>query len=542
MKIAIGQINPTIGDFEGNFRKIQKTIEVAKKNNVTLSVFPELVVTGYPPRDLLLKESFIQQAEIINKRIIDETRDVGIFFGSITKNNKESGRAICNSGVFCHNGKSQIFNKTLLPFYDVFDEERYFEAYDKTSILTFGGQKIGVSICEDLWFQTSVSHKKIYTKNPIDFFKAQKIDLLITINASPFSTEKFILRKKILSAVTEELNVPVIYANLIGGNDELIFDGRSMVTNHNGKIIVLGKACEEDVVFYDTEKSYTSCMVNENNNELILKNLELGLRDYVGKCGFKKVLLGLSGGIDSALTAYIAKEALGAENVIAVNMPSRYSSKGSIEDSKKLAKNLRITIKNFPIEELFRNYLSLFKSEFSGLTSDVTEENLQARIRSNILMALSNKYGYLLISTGNKSELSVGYSTLYGDMSGGISVLGDVFKTKVYELSHYINRNEEIIPHEIIEKPPSAELRPNQKDEDTLPPYDILDRILKPYIEEGLTVEEIISRENLDAHLVKKIIEKVDRNEYKRRQASLCLRISEKAFGIGRRIPIAYRR
>ncbi len=542
MKIAIGQINPTIGDFEGNFDKIHKTIEKAKAAKAELCVFPELVITGYPPRDLLVKESFVKNAEYSNQQIIAHTHDIGVIFGSITRNTHESGRPLCNSAIFCYNGKSQIFNKTLLPFYDVFDEERYFEACDKVSTLTFHNTTFGISICEDLWFQTHLFTKKVYHKNPIDFFKTQKINCLININASPFSTTKFAQRKETVGQTARTLGVPIVYANLIGGNDELIFDGRSCVINPHGDIISLAKTCEEDLLYYDTEKNYVPLAISDNKNELILKALELGLSDYVKKCGFQKVLVGLSGGIDSALTVYLAQKALGANNVIAVMMPSRYSSKGSVTDSQKLARNLGITLKNFSIERLLSGYLDLFTDEFNGLAVDSTEENLQARIRSNILMALSNKYGYLLLSTGNKSELSVGYATLYGDMSGGISVLGDVFKTKVYELAHYINRNEEIIPHEIIEKAPSAELRANQKDIDSLPSYDILDRILKRYIEEGINSDEIIQQEKIDINIVKEIIEKVDRNEYKRRQASLSLRISEKAFGIGRRIPIAYKR
>jgi NAD+ synthase (glutamine-hydrolysing) len=539
MKIALGQINTTIGDMEGNAEKIKRTIEEASRLNTDLVVFPEMAITSYPPRDLLEKDSFIEE----NLRTLEEvagwSQDIGVICGFVDKNNTGTGKKLFNAAAFLYGGRivSRQY-KSLLPTYDVFDEARYFEPGREGCVLDFRGCKVGISICEDIWNDKDFWKRRLYAVDPTEELIRKGAQMLVNVSASPYSVGKLSVRKRMLSEVARKYGCPLVYVNQVGGNDELVFDGASFAVNVKGEVVAQCRDFEEDMVVFDSSVQHGVLSWVSEEEASVLKALVMGTRDYAKKCGFMKVVVGLSGGIDSSLTSVIAVEALGKDNVLGVMMPSVYSSEGSVRDARKLVKNLGIESVLIPITPIFQAYLDSLKTVFGECEPDVTEENLQARIRGNFLMAISNKFGYLVLNTGCKSEMAVGYATLYGDMAGGLAVISDVPKTTVYRLAEYVNREREVIPKEIIEKAPSAELRPNQRDEDSLPPYAILDGILKAYVEDNLSPEAIAGL-GYDTALVRQMIRRVDANEYKRRQAVPGLRITSKAFGMGRRLPIA---
>jgi len=543
MKITIAQLNPVVGDIDGNIEKILHTAKQAKKDRSDLIVFPEMFLCGYPPRDLLKRAWFIKQVSTAIKKVTALSKGFptqGFLIGAVKENPNKTGKPLYNCALLIFKGKILFQkNKSLLPTYDVFDEDRYFEPDNNNSVVEFKGKKLGISICEDAWNIPKLYPKQFYKMDPIAIQAKSGADLFINISASPFHMDKEKLRYRSLKYHSRKHHVPFILVNQVGANDELIFDGRSMVTDAKGRMTAVCPLFQECVTTIDTERKGKSLDYKPHDKVASVHGaLVLGLKDYVRKCGFKKVILGLSGGIDSALVGTLAVSALGPENVLGISMPSPYSSKGSIEDSRKLAKNLGIDFKVLPITDVFWSYKNTLQKEFQGLPEDITEENIQPRIRGNILMALSNKFGTLVLSTGNKSELSVGYCTLYGDMTGGLSVISDVPKTLVYKLARYINKNKEIIPKAIIKKIPSAELKPEQKDQDTLPPYPVLDKILYYYIDEKLSPSKIIQK-GFDKKTVNWTVRAVDHNEYKRRQAPPGLKITAKAFGVGRRMPIA---
>ncbi len=542
MKIALVQINPTVGDFQRNTEKICSFIDRAKNQGADLVIFPELAVTGYPPKDFLDIPAFVDENLKFLGKIARCVSGISAIVGFVDRNKRPQGKLVHNAAAFIQDRKIvSVHHKSLLPTYDVFDECRYFEPAHTISPVKFMDYTLGISICEDIWNDEEFWMRPLYEVDPIENLISNGANLIINISSSPFAVGKHDkIRLRMLTHDAVKYKVPFIYVNQVGGNDDLVFDGNSTVINAQGVLIAQAAAFEEDLMIVDLENpavhvSPRSC----DPVETIHKALLVGLQDYVKKCGFKKVVIGLSGGIDSAVTAALAVQALGSDNVVGVLMPSQFSSQGSIDDAVKLARNLGIAHKIIPIEDVFGTYQNTLKAEFKGLPFDSTEENLQARIRGNILMALSNKYGYLVLTTGNKSELAVGYCTLYGDMSGGLALISDVPKTMVYELARHINREKEIIPQNSIDKPPSAELKPNQFDQDTLPPYDILDGILKAYVEDAKGVDEII-RMGYDEKIVREIIRKVNRNEYKRQQAAPGIKVTSKAFGSGRRMPIAH--
>ncbi|MBU2622702.1 MAG: NAD+ synthase [Proteobacteria bacterium] len=547
MKTAIAQINPVIGDFEYNFSRIKHYADKAKAHSCDMVVFSELVISGYPPRDLLEKKDFIEANLSCLSRLVDEIRGIGVICGFVDRNPVDEGKPLYNSAVLFENGKIlHRVNKRLLPTYDVFDESRYFEAGTECTPYGYKGEKIGITICEDVWNDKDIFQKRIYHINPVDLMIKGGASLLVNISASPFHVGKKEFRWDLFGAIARKYKVPLIFANQVGGNDSILFDGMSAAFDKDGKIRALARDFEEDIIFYDSDEQ-TGMTYEENIHkvsgsdvESVLKALIMGTRDYVVKCGFSKVVLGLSGGIDSALTAFIAAKALGSENVLSVFMPSGYTSVDNFEDTKKLAGNIGIGFEVIPVDGVFKEFIRLLSPSFREGEPDITEQNIQARIRGTILMALSNRQGRLLLSTGNKSELAVGYCTLYGDMNGGLAVISDIPKTEVYGLARFINREEEIIPARIIEKAPSAELKPDQTDQDDLPPYEILDSILKGYIEDLKGAGELV-KSGFDPKLVEDVISRVDRNEYKRHQAAPGLKVTTKAFGYGRRYPLAQR-
>ena len=555
MKICLAQINPTIGAFKQNAGKICKFINTAKKQEADLVIFPEMSVVGYPPKDLLELSGFVDSNLKALEEIQNSVSGIAAIIGFVDRNVAQRGKALYNAAAYIKNRKivSRHY-KSLLPTYDVFDEDRYFEPTHDISIAKISGRKFGISICEDAWGADVAWPGTIHHKDPIECMINQGAEIIINISASPFTIGKQDVRLKMLTGHAKRYNVPIIFVNQIGGNDDLVFDGNSLVINKKGIVVDRASGFKEDLLMVEfngsgvnagesklrTDKKKTQYAAGEGNVESVYKALVLGTQDYVKKCGFKKAVIGLSGGIDSAVTAVIAVKALGRGKVLGVTMPSSFSSKGSVEDSEVLAEKLGIDCQVIPIKSIYNAYTKTLSGIFAGLPFDVTEENLQARIRGKILMAISNKHGYLVLTTGNKSELAVGYCTLYGDMCGGLAVISDIPKTMVYDLAEYINRRKEIIPVDTIEKPPSAELRPNQKDQDSLPPYDVLDGVLMAYIEETKDVDDIVGM-GYDESLVKDIIRKVDRNEYKRKQAAPGLKVTTKAFGTGRRMPLAQR-
>ncbi len=543
MKIAICQTNPTVGDIEGNIRKLKKIVNQIS-SDADLIVFPELYITGYPPRDLLEKHYFIEKTQEGIKEVIDFSKQypqIGIIIGAPIPTGKNVGKGLYNSAVLIFKGKIlHTQHKSLLPTYDVFDESRYFDVAEKIEVIKFKDEMLGISICEDAWNDNKLWAKRLYDFDPLEILAQKGATLFINISSSPFYIGKDEIRYKVISAHAKKHNIPFVYVNLVGGNDEIIFDGKSLFVNQQGNPIEILPSFEEKIKIIDTKKTEkTIPYVPEDKIETIYKALVLGIRDYLYKCNFTKAVIGVSGGIDSALTCCLAVDALGNRNVLGVCMPSEYTSKESVEYSKKLTDNLQIELKIIPITSIYKSYVETLKQPLSfGDTIEVSMENIQARIRGNILMSFSNKYGYLVLSTGNKSELATGYCTLYGDMTGGLAVISDVPKTTVYKIAQYINRSSEIIPNEIIKRAPTAELKPNQTDQDTLPPYEILDQILYYYIEEGYSSDEI-KKLKFDPKTVDWVIRTVNKNEYKRYQAPPGLKVTSKAFGIGRRIPLA---
>lgn len=539
MKIALAQINYHIGNFKSNIGKITNAIKKAKSHGVDLVIFAELAISGYPPRDFLEFNDFIEKCNTAINKIAKDCEDIAVIIGSPTFNSAIEGKPLHNSAIYISDGKIQYeHHKSLLPNYDIFDEYRYFEPGKKFEIISLKGKKIALTICEDLW---NIGNDPLYTINPMDEIFKHDPDIIVNIAASPFNYKQAEIRKSILIKNVEKYKLPLFYINHVGAQTELLFDGGSMVINKKGEIIEELKYFEEDFIVVDTKKLNINpdkeIKTQPTKIELINNALVMGVRNYFQKLGFKKAILGLSGGIDSAVTLAIAAEALGSKNVRAVLLPSEFSSNHSINDAKKLAENLACEYEIISIEESYKSFTKTLLPQFKNLPFGLAEENIQARVRGVILMALSNKFGYILLNTSNKSEAAVGYGTLYGDMNGGLSVLGDVYKTEVFELAKYINRNAEIIPENTITKPPSAELRPNQKDSDSLPDYDILDEILYQYIERRKGPKEIIAQ-GFDEQIVKKTLKLVNTNEYKRYQTPPILRVSPKAFGMGRRIPI----
>lgn len=538
MKFALAQVNVHIGNFESNYQKFVELIQIAKSKSVDVIIFPELAICGYPPRDFLDYQHFIKQCDLYISKLSKVSDGITTIIGSPSFNIHKEGKALYNSAYVLAEGTiKNIIHKSLLPTYDIFDEYRYFEPSSDLSCIDINGYKIALTICEDLW---NTDDQKLYVQSPMDVLINEQPDLMINIAASPFDYHQNEKRKNVLKWNAKKYNLPLLYVNHVGAQTELIFDGCSMALNSDADIISEAKMFEEDLLIIDSTEFTTKKSSEEKNIdsiELIHDAIVLGIKDYFQKSGFKKAVLGLSGGIDSAVVAALAARALGSENVLGVLMPSQYSSDHSIDDAVALAENLKIKHQIIPIKDVYHSYKSSLSSTFSGLAEDLTEENLQARIRGVLLMAVSNKFGNILLNTSNKSEAAVGYGTLYGDMCGGISVIGDVYKTQVYALANFINKDEIVIPINTIEKAPSAELRPDQKDSDSLPDYAILDEVLNLYIEESISKDELIDM-GFDNALVERITSLVNRNEYKRYQTPPILRVSSKAFGMGRRMPI----
>ncbi|HEY0759349.1 MAG TPA: NAD+ synthase [Acidisarcina sp.] len=566
MKIALAQINPTVGDFDGNTRKIIEFARRAESAGAELAVFPELAICGYPPADLLEKPSFLSRAARAVEEIAAASAHspTAILCGTVTPAPASTGRHAFNTAVLMRGGRVVFTqSKMLLPFYDVFDEQRYFAPAASQHLFHFGEDQLAITICEDAWNDKSFWETRRYSTDPVEelmhsvvgatsavhagagYTGASPVEsagtpVVLNIACSPYWRGKRSVRFDMLSAIARRHGVPVLMVNQVGGNDSLIFDGTSLAIGSDGRVIALANSFEEDLVLIDTQTMVGDIHAMEDDEDAaIYQALMLGTRDYVRKCGFSRVLIGLSGGIDSALVAAIAADALGPENVTGITLPSQYSSAGSIDDSATLAAALGIRIETMSIHSLFTEYNRALGPLFSGREPDITEENIQSRIRGNLLMALSNKFGSLVLTTGNKSEMSVGYCTLYGDMVGALAVIGDVFKTRVYSLARYRNRDGEVIPRAILEKPPSAELRPEQMDTDSLPAYEVLDPILEAYVEHYETPEAIASQNGFDLELVRSVVKLVERSEYKRQQAAIVLKVTEKAFGMGRRFPIA---
>ena len=543
MKIALGQINPTVGDFSGNAAKIIDYARRAQSAGAELILFPELSICGYPPRDLVERPAFVARNREMLDYIAAETRRIAVICGLVTPAASDTGKSVMNSAALTKDGKVAFLqSKMLLPTYDVFDEQRTFAAASKQDLFLFAGQQVALTICEDAWNDSRFWHKRLYNVDPVDTLLRAGGNLMLNISASPFWLNKRELRRDMLATVARNHKVPVAMVNQVGGNDSLVFDGSSIVLDPTGKVIAQGRSFEEDLIYFDSSALTGDIHEQVSGEEASAYGaLVLGTRDYMRKCGFKKAIVGLSGGIDSALTAAIAVEAIGAANVIGVGMPSQYSSPGSISDARALAHNLKIRFEVLPIGSVFDASRATLRDVFAGLAEDVTEENLQSRARGMLLMALSNKFNAIVLSTGNKSELGVGYCTLYGDMVGGLAVISDVPKTLVYRISNYVNSLRHVIPQATIEKPPSAELRPGQQDSDSLPDYEILDAILEDYVESDKSPAEIAADRGFDPATVRRVVDMVDRAEYKRQQAAPGLKISEKAFGYGRRFPIAAR-
>jgi NAD+ synthase (glutamine-hydrolysing) len=539
MRILLAQINPTIGDIQGNSEKVFEGISQGRERNADLVLFPELALSGYPPEDFLILPHYVDDLAAALNPIAAATKGIAAVVGVARRNPTIAGKPLCNSAAIFEDGKFLGFqDKMLLPTYDVFDERRFFEPGQHLHLWDICGRKIAVTICEDIWQHSEVLLYASYDRDPILELSWQSPELALNLSSSPFSPGKANVRIDVCARAARTLKCPLVFCNQVGGNDSLIFDGHSLYVDSKGELLDIAKGFEEDFLLVDLSKHMDPITPAFNPMEDIRKALILGLRDYFHKSGFKKACLGLSGGVDSALVAYLAVEALGKDNVLGILMPSRYSSEGSITDALQLAHKLGISCTELSIEGPFQSYLELMAPFFAGKASDSTEENIQARIRGMIQMAFSNKLGYIVLSTGNKSELAMGYSTLYGDMCGGLAVISDVTKQQVYALARWINRNEEIIPWNTIRKPPSAELRPNQKDTDTLPDYEIVDNVLQAYIEEHQTPDKIAARFGYSPALVNDLVRRIHRNEYKRRQSPPGLRISEKAFSVGRRFPI----
>lgn len=541
MRIFVAQRNPTIGDMEGNTKKIIDSIRAARKNKADIVLFSELMLCGYPPEDLLLYPAFIEDQEKYLQKVIDASEEILVVLGTIRRNTAKKEKPLFNSAAVIHDKKLLGFvDKQLLPTYDVFDERRYFEPGTRAKAWEYKGKKIGILICEDIWQHAGDEYIGYtqYIHDPIIDLEKEKIDLLLNLASSPYQFQKPAIRLKICLKSCQTLHCPIVMCCQVGGNDQLVFDGYSAYIDAEGRLRQMAKGFEEDDMLVDLKAHVPECHFVHDDLSDLYSALILGVRDYMHKLGFTKGCLGLSGGIDSALVACIAVEALGKENVLGLSLPSRYSSKGSITDAEELANHLRIELLSLPIENMFQTTLESLQPLFKGKPEDVTEENIQARLRGMILMAVSNKLGYILLSTGNKSEMAVGYCTLYGDMAGGLSVISDVTKQQVYALARWINRQKKIIPQSTLDKTPSAELKANQKDTDTLPAYEILDPVLQAYVEDFLSPEEIAQKYQLPLEQVRDLIHRIHLAEYKRRQAPPGIRVSKRAFHVGRRYPI----
>ncbi len=540
MKVALCQINPVVGALRENRRKIESAIEKAKGSGAELVVFPEMALLGYPPEDLLLIPNFIEAVEKELAALEKASHGIALAVGTIRRNPLRKEKPLFNTVAIFEDGQLRGFqDKQLLPEYDVFAERRYFEPGRGCPIWSLRGEEVAFTVCEDIWQHGSgASEYSDYPVDPVAHYIGQRVDFMVNLSASPFYTGRHHFREKLAAKVAQSLGAPLLLCNQVGANDSLLFDGHSLAVTREGELAALARGFEEDLLFVDTRKMQKRAKVQFDGTEELFKALKMGIEDYFSKLGFKKACIGLSGGIDSAVVLYLAHAALGANNLLTLGMPSRFSSPESLSDARLLAKRLGVEFKEISIEEPFESFLRLLKPDFKELPFDTTEENLQARIRGMILMAYSNKFGHLVLSTGNKSEFALGYTTLYGDMCGGLAVLGDVSKGEVYKLAHWINRNEEIIPREIIEKPPSAELRKDQKDSDTLPPYPILDLVIREYVEERKSPEEIARIHSLDPALISDLIRRIHASEYKRRQGPPVLRVTKKSFTMGRRFPI----
>ena len=566
MKIALAQINPTVGDFTGNLEKIVAASRKAAAQGARVTVFSELAICGYPPADFLEKPSFLARCRSAVEELAEATRELqtAVLAGVALPAEGETGKPAVNAAVLLDGGRVLLEqHKRLLPFYDVFDEQRYFSASRPQQVVELDGVRLAITICEDAWNDKNFWPRRLYKIDPMEELMRQQPDVHINLSSSPFWHGKREIRRKMLAAIARRDGVPVLMSNQVGGNDSLIFDGSSLAFNARGELIAQAASFEEDLMVVDpfdapvlratAEEDIDLLLARIGLQDLNLANLKgedgdtaaayralvLGTRDYVRKCGFKKALIAISGGIDSALVAAIAKDALGAENVLGIGMPSPYSSAGSISDSRQLAANLGIKFEEIGISGLFDEYLRALEPMFAGLKTDTTEENIQSRIRGCLLMALSNKFSALVLTTGNKSEMAVGYCTLYGDMVGALAVIGDLVKTRVYAVCRWLNRDHEVIPEAILEKAPSAELRPDQKDTDSLPPYEVLDPILEAYVERYETPEHIAEAHGFPLELVQQVVRLVERSEYKRQQAAPVLKVTSKSFGMGRRFPIA---
>jgi|WetSurMetagenome_2_1015567.scaffolds.fasta_scaffold00046_29 NAD+ synthase (glutamine-hydrolysing) len=544
LKIALCQLNPTTGDIAGNTAKLTAAVSAAPAG-ADLFVFPELFIQGYPPRDLLEQQWFLDCGMAALEEIKSFSKkvpDAGILFGFAMPNSRPNGKRLSNSALLVCNGDIVFEHaKSLLPTYDVFDESRYFDAAPSRSVCPFKGEKLGITVCEDAWNDPAMWKRQLYDFDPVADLAKKGATVLVNLSASPFFMGKETTRFRLVKSHAAKHSLPFIFVNQTGGNDELIFDGNSMAVDARGNLTAMLPGFEECVCVVDTGAPGPVLPAPRLDTiESAHDAIVCGLSDYLRKCGFSKALVGLSGGIDSAVTCALAVDALGAENVWGVTMPSRYSSEGSISDSKALAGNLEIKFSEIPIEGAFSAFTKEMGPVFAGTTPDLAEENIQARVRGTILMALSNKFGHILLSTGNKSELAVGYCTLYGDMNGGLGVISDLPKTMVYKMAQFINRKKEIIPENSIRKAPSAELRPNQKDQDTLPPYEILDPIIELFVEDGLSAAEIVTK-GFERKTVEWVVAAVKKSEYKRRQAAPGLKVTPKAFGVGRRFPLAAR-
>ena len=541
MKIGIAQINTTIGDFDGNAAKILERLRWAEGQGADLVVFPELAISGYPPRDLLEKPVFVKRNLECVEKIAQKTKKTAAVLGYVSTNETAEGRGLFNTAGILHEGKVKfVQHKTLLPSYDVFDEVRHFEPARRYGIYQMAGKKVALSLCEDMWSWHEFGGRRLYRHDPMEKLIGAGAELILNLSASPFTLGKHAVRRQLVSAAAARFEVPVVFCNLVGGNDELVFDGRSMVADKQGRIAREAKGFVEDSFVVDMERMKpVPPEQTPLEEEEVRRALVLGLKDYMRKCGFEKAVVGLSGGIDSSVVAAIACEAIGSGKVLGVLMPSPYSSPESVQDAKRLAANLGIVTCELRIDDIYDVYRkSLGFAEDREVS--VAEENIQARIRGSILMAISNREGAILVSTGNKSELSVGYCTLYGDMAGGFALISDVPKTMVFALARHINKKREVIPRSVIEKPPSAELKPGQVDQDALPPYEILDPIIRAYVEDEQSTESI-SAMGFDREVVERVVAMIDRNEYKRRQAPPGIKITPKAFGSGRRFPIAWK-
>src|SRR3984893_2887361 len=540
MKIALAQFNPTVGDFEGNSARILELARAAQLGGADLAVFSELCLCGYPPQDLIERPIFAERNQRELKRLA-QSIPIPSLVGFVGKAQDDTGKPVANSAALI--GQGQILfeqRKMLLPSYDVFDETRYFQAAHTQYTFPLGPEILGITVCEDCWNDKFFWAQRLYERDPVAELVGKGSTILLNISSSPYTIDKRSLRLDMLRATAKQHRIPLLYVNQVGGNDSLIFDGSSVAFMPDGRIAARARSFEEDLVFFDSSSGSGDMHPTiDDELEAAYRALVIGTRDYVRKCGFRRAVIGVSGGVDSALVATIATDALGPENVLGVAMPGPFSSDGSLRDAQSLAKNLGIQILVLPITDAFNSYRKTLADSFRSLAEDATEENIQARIRGNLLMALSNKCGSLVLSTGNKSEMAVGYCTLYGDMAGGLAVVSDVPKTMVYELSNFVNRGKDRIPRAVLTKAPSAELRANQCDQDTLPPYDVLDRILKAYVEDLRTPQEIAEESGYPLALVRAVALQVDRNEYKRKQAPPGLKLTSKAFSVGRRFPLA---